>query len=110
MNNKLHRLALGRRLIHVCLFGWLCMYAFHLSSTLLLLPVLLALSGKAAVGSSRVARALGLSRGVLVASSLGAVVPFVGLLVMGWLSSRARRELLSAGWRLGMFQAHPPSL
>ena len=108
-HNELDRMASGRRLIHLCLFGWLCMYVFHLSSTLFLLPMLLALSGMAVIGSARVARVLGLSRAVSVASSLGAAVPLAGLLVLGWLSSRARRELLAAGWWLGMFLAYRPA-
>jgi hypothetical protein len=108
-HNELDRMTSGRRLIHLCLFGWLCMHVFHLSSTLLLLPMLLALSGMAVIGSARVARALGLSRAVSVASSLGAALPLAGLFVMGWLSSRARRKLLTAGWRLGMFHAYRPA-
>jgi hypothetical protein len=110
MNNKeLHQLASGRRLIHLCLFGWLCMNVFQLSSTPLLLPMLLALTGVAVIGSARVARSLRLSSVVSIASRLGAAVPLAGLMVMGWLSSRARRELLKAGWRLGMFHAFRPA-
>ena len=108
-HNELHRLASGRRLIHFCLFGWLCMFVFQLSSTPLLIPMLLALSGTALIGSARVAQVLGLSRVISVAASFGAAVPLAGLLVMGWLSSRARRELLAAGWQLGMFRAYRPA-
>ncbi|MBE0589171.1 MAG: hypothetical protein CVU36_10385 [Betaproteobacteria bacterium HGW-Betaproteobacteria-9] len=109
LNNELNRLASGRRITHFCLFGWLSMFAFQLHSTPLLLPLLLALSGAALVGSARVTRTLGLTRLARLASVLGAVVPVLGLLVMGWLSSKARRELLNAGWRLGMFHAYRPA-
>lgn len=107
-NNELNRLASGRRIIHFCLFGWLGMFAFRLNSTPLLLPLLLALSGAALVGSLKVIRALGISRSAQWICALGAAVPFAGVLVMGWMSSRARGELLKSGWRLGMFQAYRP--
>ncbi|MBT9553297.1 MAG: hypothetical protein IV088_20815 [Hydrogenophaga sp.] len=109
LNNELSRLASGRSIIHFCLFGWLSMFAFQLHSTPLLLPLLLALSGAAVVGSARVTRSLGHTGSVRFAGVLGSVVPLLGLLVMGWLSSKARRELLTAGWRLGLFHAYRPA-
>lgn len=107
-HHKLHRLAMGRRLIHICLFGWLTMIAFQLSRTPLLPPLFLLLSGAAMTGSARVASEVGMSWRVRWASVLGAAIPLAGLLVMGWLSSKARQQLLANGWTLGMFKAHPP--
>lgn len=108
-DNQLNRLASGRRFIHLCMFGWLCMFAFQLHNTPLLIPLLLVLGGAAMDGSNRVTRALGFAKAVSVASALVSVVPLLGLLVMGWLSFKTRRELLMAGWRLGMFHAYRPS-
>lgn len=105
----MNQLASGRRLIHLCLFGWLGMLAFRLSSTPLLLPLMLALSVAAIAGCTRVTGSLGMTRWARWACVLGAVVPLAGLLVMGWLSSKARQGLLAAGWRLGMFEARAPN-
>ncbi|MFC3685142.1 hypothetical protein [Hydrogenophaga luteola] len=107
-HQELHRLANGRRIMHLCLFGWLGMTAFQLDSTPLLLPLFLLLSGAAMTGSARVTGAVGMTRLARWACVLGAAVPIVGLLVMGWLSSKARRQLLAAGWTLGMFEARAP--
>lgn len=107
-HQELHRLASGRRVIHFCLFGWLGMTAFQLNSTPLLLPLFLLLSGAAITGSARVTKAVGMTRLARSACVLGAAVPVAGLLVMGWLSSQARQQLLAAGWTLGMFEARAP--
>jgi hypothetical protein len=108
-HHELHQLASGRRLIHFCLFGWLGMWAFRLNSTPLLLPMLLVLGGAAMAGSAKLTGVLAMSPWARWTCVLGAALPFAGLLVMGWLSSKARQQLLAAGWRLGMFEARAPT-
>ncbi|MFP8779257.1 hypothetical protein [Hydrogenophaga sp. RWCD_12] len=105
-HNQLNRLASGRSIVHFCLFGWLGMFAFQLFGTPVFAPLLLILTVAAIGGSLKVARALDLPPFVRFASVLGAALPIAGLLVMGWLSSKARRELLTAGWRLGAFRSY----
>jgi hypothetical protein len=99
----LEQLAFGRRVVNVCLFAWLAAAAFHVTAGPLALLFFLGSTGATIFGVLRIVQGLALQGWRAPLAVLGSVVPVFGLLVMGWLSTRAAQVLRSSGYRVGMF-------
>jgi hypothetical protein len=99
----LEQLAAGRRVVNVCMFGWLAAAAFHITAGPLALLFFLGSTVAAVFGTRRLAEGLALQGWRVPLAVFGSVIPVFGLLIMGWLSTRAAQALRSAGYRVGMF-------
>jgi hypothetical protein len=101
----LELLASGRRIANLCMFAWLAAATFHVIQTPLAVLFFLGSTIAAIVGTLLVTEGLDLSGSKRLLLVVGATVPIIGLLVMGWLSFRAASTLRSAGYHVGMFQS-----
>lgn len=101
----LELLASGRRIVNLCMFAWLAAAAFGVIQTPLAALFLLGSTVGAIVGTLRVTKGLVFSGAKRLLFVVGAAVPFIGLLIMAWVSFRAAGSLRSGGYHVGMFQS-----
>jgi len=101
----LELLASGRRIVNLCMFAWLAAAAFHVIQSPLAVLFLLSSTIGAIVGTLRITEGLDFPVSKRLPLVVGATVPIIGLLVMGWLSFRAAGTLCLGGYHFGMFQS-----
>lgn len=98
-------LASGRRIVNLCMFAWLAAAAFGVIQTPFAALFLLGSTVSAIIGTLRVTKGLVFSGAKRLLFVVGAAVPFIGLLIMAWISFRAEGPLRSGGYHVGMFQS-----
>ena len=103
--SQLQQLASGRRIVNMCMFIGIAAGAFQISKTSFAVFVYLGLSLVAIVGTLRLSKGFSFSLAKATLMAIGSVIPFVGYLVMAWLSFRAAALLKAAGYSVGLFQA-----